>query len=252
MKKILSLCTAIIVAMQSFGMLSVLAADEAPEKIYMDISGFYNASVYAEKGVAKGDEKGSSLYFPGSSSEANSPSASAGTGIEKNYFENKFSDGVLTTSGGSKFDVNTSGGVLMGSNGFTKWEIPLNSNPYSVDILSFSVNTINAELFSVQVYYEDGTVEEDQGVDIKSCSVDSGNSTFIQTIKPATGNISTFGYVNVISIELKNQYTNLKRVEKIVITQNTPYISSAYLAVTLNMKAPETDYSKSVTAELGE
>ena len=251
MKKILSLCTAIVVVMQSFGVLPVLA-EKTPEYIYMDISEFYNATVYADKDVALGEEKGSSLYFVGKCTDANLPLSGAGNGIEKSYFKNKIIDGVLTTSGKSKFQVNTEGGVILGSNGFTRWEIPVDNSPYSIDFLTFAVNNISSEIFSAQVYYEDGTVEEDHGLSIKAYSVDSGDSVLVQTVKPVTGQMSEYGYLNVVSLELKNQYTKTKKVSKIIIEQNTKTNNAAYLAMTLRMTPAEYDYSNSVVANISD
>lgn len=216
----------------------------------------YNCKLYTEEGAVLGSDQGSGVYFPTTCNPANTPQASRGTGISRSQIEGlKNSDGMIETSGKNRFFVDTSGAVMLGYNGFCEWELDINDYADSIALLVFTGYEVGHDRFHMQVYYEDGTVEEDRRLFISSNLTQTDDSLAVTAIRAFDGvNVTYQGrYANVVNMDLLTQETQLKKVSKIKISMTDQYIGTAVMAVTLkNNSFSKHDYTDNKTIDISE
>jgi len=254
-KRIISYILPLVLIIQilSAAQTTAVQADAAAEDIYMDISDYYNSTLYTQAGTALGPDLGSGLYFPSECVNAYEPETAEGTGIDVDSLEEMYSGGILTASGGSTFRVDTSGAVMMGNNEFKVWEFSVNEKAYGVDILMFCPGTMHSGGFNITAYYDDGTIEDDCALTVEKYSIETDNSIAVTAIKATTGvKNSRTAYAHVLSMELKNQYTNLKNISKIRIEYGHSRYGAAFMAVTLKANPKQYNYSSSECMDISE
>lgn len=234
------------------GVYAAAAADtQKRENIYLDISSYYNSTLYTEVGTALGTESGSGKHFPSACQSSYTAETAEGVGIALSSLSEQMTDGVLSTSGGSRFKPNTTGAVLMGNNEFKIWDLEINETAYGADMLIFGAGGTAAENFYVTAYYEDGTIEDDCGLEITAYAQSNGNSIGVTAVNAVTGvKHSVTRYANVLSMDFKNQYTKPKKLTKLRIGYGHGNYGLAFMAVTLNTVPREYDYSKSVCMDI--
>lgn len=237
MKKILSvLITAIyMMTANAFALAdrSIQSKANEADYTYLNINDIINCDLYTDVGIELGKEKGSGVFFPSSYSQPNSPELALGIGIsEQELIRIKSDENKYISSDGTPFELNLSGAVMMGYNGFKEWEIPCKEYITGFSMLTYATYPVKNNIFSIWVEYEDGTVEVDKGLEIPDFNTINESYIEVKGVRAWDGADVGRRYANVLNFDLQNKVNTPKKVERITIKTDTAYSGAVFMGVT--------------------